>query len=303
MLSPPLSPFPETSTRRIQDTKNIWSREGSEEPEVRQASSDADDIESIDSAGVSPGAEAPTAAPLAKRCSMKTCWDSLKSNPARYLQRERSFLDLYPLRRHSWAPSQSEDLQPFNYRRAGRQRRSALSKRSTFDADDSPVGYRRRVRSVATDSVDETDEEVDFTPRKAAKKRSTGGSSPVRVHDMNLSQIDDFSPPISTLPPGKSLRAEWKGHPMDLSNDPDAQLLHPAELHLASVLRLPVDVYIDSKRRLFAEKVHRLRQGLPFRRTDSQKACRIDVNKASRLFGAFEKVGWLEDELFKEHLK
>lgn len=303
MLSPPLSPFPEVSTRPIQESKSIWSRACSEEPELRQASSEADDIESIDSVGVSPSAEVPAPVPAAKRCSMTTCWDSLKLNPSRYLQRERSFLDLYPLRRHSWAPSQSDEFQTLNYRRAGRQRRSGLSKRSTFDSDDSPVGYRRRVRSVATESVDDSDEEVEFTPRKAAKKRSATGSSPVRVHDLNLSQIDDFSPPISTLPPGKSLRAEWKGHPMDLSNDPDAQLLHPAELHLASVLRLPADVYIDSKRRLFAEKVHRLRQGLPFRRTDSQKACRIDVNKASRLFGAFEKVGWLDDELFRKHLK
>lgn len=89
---------------------------------------------------------------------------------------------------------------------------------------------------------------------------------------------------------------------MDLSNDPNVHLLHPAEVHLASVLRLPCDIYLDSKRRLFAEKVHRLKQGLPFRRTDSQKACRIDVNKASRLFSAFEKVGWLEDDLFQKYL-
>ena len=49
-------------------------------------------------------------------------------------------------------------------------------------------------------------------------------------------------------------------------------------------------VYLDSKRRLFYEKVSRLRQGKGFRRTDAQKACRIDVNKASRLFAAFEKL-------------
>ena len=80
-------------------------------------------------------------------------------------------------------------------------------------------------------------------------------------------------------------------------------MTHPAEILLASILRLPVAVYLDSKRRLFYEKVSRLRQGKGFRRTDAQKACRIDVNKASRLFAAFEKVGWLNDELFENIYK
>ena len=66
---------------------------------------------------------------------------------------------------------------------------------------------------------------------------------------------------------------------MDLSDDPDRHLLHPAEVQLASVLRLPCAMYLDSKKRIFAERIYRARRGLPFRRTDSQKACRIDVNK------------------------
>lgn len=141
------------------------------------------------------------------------------------------------------------------------------------------------------------------TPKSARNGNSNGGSiTPSRVHDLSVSQLQDFAPLTSTLPSGKSLRAEWKGAPMDLSNDPDVHLLHPAEVYLASVLRLTAAVYLDSKKRLFAEKVHRLRQGLQFRRTDSQKACRIDVNKASRLFSAYEKVGWLDDDLFKQYL-
>lgn len=141
------------------------------------------------------------------------------------------------------------------------------------------------------------------TPKSARSGFANGGSvTPSRVHDLSVSQLEDFAPSTSTLSSGKALRADWKGAPMDLSNDPDVHLLHPAEVYLASVLRLTVAVYLDSKKRLFAEKVHRLRQGLQFRRTDSQKACRIDVNKASRLFSAYEKVGWLEDDLFNQYL-
>ncbi|VVT54343.1 uncharacterized protein SAPINGB_P004028 [Magnusiomyces paraingens] len=125
---------------------------------------------------------------------------------------------------------------------------------------------------------------------------------PSRVHDMEASELPDYAPPATLLPPGKKLKTEWKGSPMDLSRDPHMHLLHPAEVPLAATLRLPAELYLDSKKRLFAEKVHRLRQGLPFRRTDAQKACRIDVNKASRLFSSYEKVGWLEDKVFAKFL-
>lgn len=43
-------------------------------------------------------------------------------------------------------------------------------------------------------------------------------------------------------------------------------------------------------------------KGVAVQRTDAQKACRIDVNKASRLFAAFEKVGWLQDKHFEKYL-
>ena len=120
--------------------------------------------------------------------------------------------------------------------------------------------------------------------------------------------IPDYSPDAhSTLPPNNSkcLKIEWKGQPMDLSHDPNLSKypnLHPAEIVLASILRLPIAVYMDSKRRFFFEKVNKIKLGKGFRRTDAQKACRIDVNKASRLYAAFEKVGWLEDDLFEKYL-
>lgn len=245
------------------------------------------------------------AAPLAS-----CCWDTLKTNPRAYLRRERAGLAQYA--RHS--PSAKPYL--VTAHSVIRKTPRLASRRKVYVSSESESMYTRSrkprpagVSDVAATALANAVSRPS-TPRPLSRpstpKPRTPKPRPVasasRVHDLSTTQLVDFSPPVSSLPVGKSLRAEWKGAPMDLSQDPNLHLLHPAEVHLAAVLRLPADIYLDSKKRLFAEKVHRLRQGLPFRRTDSQKACRIDVNKASRLFSAFEKVGWLEDELFERFL-
>ncbi|KAK9477809.1 hypothetical protein V1514DRAFT_333045 [Lipomyces japonicus] len=141
----------------------------------------------------------------------------------------------------------------------------------------------------------------------ASKSTSSPSSSPSSsalstVHDIDYDNLPDFCPSISTLDGSKAMRTDWKGNAMDLSDDPDRELLHPAELQLASILRLPCMMYLDSKKRIFAERVFRARKGLQFRRTDSQKACRIDVNKATRLFVAFERVGWFDQKFLDPYL-
>ncbi|CCG26024.1 hypothetical protein CORT_0C06510 [Candida orthopsilosis Co 90-125] len=166
------------------------------------------------------------------------------------------------------------------------------------------------------------DSDLDSSSLPSPKKRrrpnntpgnATSGSStpiPIAIQQQMLidESIPDYSPDAqATLPASNSkcLKIEWKGQPMDLSQDPNLSKypnLHPAEIVLASILRLPIAVYMDSKRRFFFEKVNKIKSGKTFRRTDAQKACRIDVNKASRLYAAFEKVGWLEDELFEKYL-
>ncbi|KAK9374647.1 uncharacterized protein V1513DRAFT_445543 [Lipomyces chichibuensis] len=144
-----------------------------------------------------------------------------------------------------------------------------------------------------------------FTLPTAQKRSSLSPESSPRmstVHDIDLDDVPDFCPPLSSLDGTKGMRTDWKGNAMDLSDDPDRELLHPYELQLASVLRLPCAMYLDSKKRIFAERVFRARKGLQFRRTDSQKACRIDVNKATRLFVAFERVGWFDDKWLSPYL-
>lgn len=122
--------------------------------------------------------------------------------------------------------------------------------------------------------------------------------------DTDFNSLPDYSPPLSTLPKNnpKALKAEWRGQMLDLSNDPHRHLLHEAELNLAATLRLSCATYLCSKRRIFAARLGALRIGKEFRKTDSQQACKIDVNKASKLWSAYEKVGWFKPEYFQHHL-
>ncbi|KAI8943759.1 hypothetical protein NX059_001735 [Plenodomus lindquistii] len=121
--------------------------------------------------------------------------------------------------------------------------------------------------------------------------------------DTDYLGLCDYSPPIDTLPNNsKCLKAEWKGSVLDLSNDPDRHRLHEAELVLASTLRLTCATYLCSKRRLFIGRVEALKKGKEFRKTDAQQACKIDVNKASKLWSSYDKVGWFNPDYFRQFL-
>jgi predicted DNA-binding ribbon-helix-helix protein len=98
------------------------------------------------------------------------------------------------------------------------------------------------------------------------------------------------------------LKADWKGQVLDLSADPDKHLLHEAEVNLAATLRLSCAVYLSSKRRIFMARVACLSRGKDFRKTDAQQACKIDVNKASKLWQSFDKVGWFNPDYFRQYL-
>ncbi|RDW66853.1 hypothetical protein BP5796_09602 [Coleophoma crateriformis] len=149
------------------------------------------------------------------------------------------------------------------------------------------------------------------TPRntiKAAKVVKPPRAAPVKPHrattpgegktartDKDFASIPDYCPPISSLPnKPNSLKVDWRGAPIDLSADPYFTKLHPDERLLAANLRLDCATYLTSKRRIFERRLECLRIGKEFRKTDAQQACKIDVNKASKLWQAFDKVGWLD---------
>ena len=125
-----------------------------------------------------------------------------------------------------------------------------------------------------------------------------------RPEDVDYNALPDFAPPVSTLQNSpKTLKADWtSNNPLNLVNDPDRHMLHEAEVTLAATLRLSCATYLCSKRRIFEARLNALRIGKEFRKTDAQQACKIDVNKASKLWTAFDKVGWFNKELFQKHL-
>ncbi len=123
--------------------------------------------------------------------------------------------------------------------------------------------------------------------------------------DVDYNSIPDYAPPTSTLPKGNSkiLKADWpSSNILNLSNDPDLHMLHEAEVNLAGTLRLSCATYLCSKRRIFDARLTALKIGKEFRKTDAQQACKIDVNKASKLWTAYDKVGWFDKSYFQQFL-
>ncbi|KAF9545808.1 hypothetical protein EC957_010436 [Mortierella hygrophila] len=101
--------------------------------------------------------------------------------------------------------------------------------------------------------------------------------------------------PVSILDNQSLPKIIWKGYPLNISGKIGFELLHPYEVHIASTLRLSPAQYLACKRTLIlaSRKYLSVPNGKQFKKSDAQKLCRIDVNKTSRLWEIFAKVGWL----------
>ena len=122
-------------------------------------------------------------------------------------------------------------------------------------------------------------------------------------NNVDFESIPDMSPPLESLNAAKSkLKTQWKGRQLDLSDDEHRGLLHKNELEVASTLRLSCAQYLSSKRLIFEARVSYAKKGLDFKKTDSQRACNIDVNKASKLWEAFNSVGWFDAKWLQPYL-
>ncbi|KAK3331285.1 hypothetical protein B0H66DRAFT_469239 [Apodospora peruviana] len=131
-------------------------------------------------------------------------------------------------------------------------------------------------------------------PVSATPEPRTRTVAPNR-EDKDFESLPDYCPPLSSLPnKSNSLKVDWKGNALDLSKDPHRHLLHDDEIHLAAGLRLDCATYLTSKRRIFMRRLDCAKIPKEFRKTDAQQACKIDVNKASKLWTAYDKVGWLD---------
>ncbi|KAH9905436.1 hypothetical protein F4778DRAFT_779772 [Xylariomycetidae sp. FL2044] len=213
-------------------------------------------------------------------------------NPKAWLQRERALL---LADRRAGAKSNKFRLQPILPAKPQPVRKEAQRPNRTVKAPkvtkQSNSSASRPIRSGPVSN---------HNPKPARVPSATPDPAPRRAvapnrEDKDFNALPDYCPPRESLPSKpNSLKVDWKGAPIDLSNDGYRHLLHPDEVTLAANLRLDCATYLTSKRRMFVRRLECLRMGKEFRKTDAQQACKIDVNKASKLWTAFDKVGWLE---------
>jgi len=171
---------------------------------------------------------------------------------------------------------------------------------SSMPKSESPVKRSRRKASTPDAAFGAYSGAPQPKPRtRAAPSKKVDDKEPE-----DWTQIPDRCPPLSSLLDGsKRLTVVWSNaNALDLSNDPDRHHLHPQELEVAQALRLKCNQYLANKRRIFVARVNALREGKEFNKTSAQTHTKIDVNKASRLWSAFDGVGWFDEKWFAEWL-
>jgi hypothetical protein len=174
-------------------------------------------------------------------------------------------------------------------------------------ANTQPPAIKRRRR---TSSVAPMSPGASGSPGQSAKSKShTRAQASKKVDDdlkdTEWAKLVDYCPDTASLntPGARKLRVSWgTSDSLDLSNDPDAQYMHPQEIELAATLRFHCNQYLINKRRIFKAKVKTLQEGKAFNKTACQQCTAMDVNKASKLWAAFDEVGWFDEHWFRQYL-
>lgn len=197
--------------------------------------------------------------------------------------------------RRKWAQRELAQLKEDNLMRSGGIRRYQRSAVTACSELRSSMKKSSIARSTCHNSASTTKStKAPRIKRVTGRAQTPDNGKKVVREDKDFDSLPDYSPPLSSLPNKiNSLKVDWKGAPIDLKSDPFAHLLHPDEVQLAANLRLDCATYLTSKRRIFISRIAASKVGKKFRKTDAQQACKIDVNKASKLWQAFDKVGWL----------
>ncbi|ORZ00121.1 Homeodomain-like protein [Syncephalastrum racemosum] len=132
---------------------------------------------------------------------------------------------------------------------------------------------------------------------KEVKKSKTDAAAAYDRVDLSVPDHEVFAegwmPDMGVFDKKPGVRVIWKGSPLNVQNMPYYERLHPGEVTIASTLRLNPEQYLKCKRTLVlaAQAAHCSQS--PFRKSDAQKLCRIDVNKVSTLWSVFGRLGWL----------
>ncbi|KAL0074873.1 hypothetical protein F4703DRAFT_1744597 [Phycomyces blakesleeanus] len=130
--------------------------------------------------------------------------------------------------------------------------------------------------------------------KKKAKTDAAVAYDQVDIHLEDTSAYEpEWIPSLDVFDRTAHVRVVWKGSPVSLVGLAHYELLHPGEVHIASTLRLTPEQYLKCKRVLVLGAQEASKEHVPFRKSDAQRVCRIDVNKASTLWSVFGRLGWL----------
>jgi hypothetical protein len=104
-----------------------------------------------------------------------------------------------------------------------------------------------------------------------------------------------------------AMKVEWKSSKKIYSPQESTRFqnlkdvkFHSKEIDLAGTINMiHFAQYEESKRLIFQLWYERKARGLSFTKTHAQQAAHVDVNKASALWTAFDKVNWFSNEAFR----
>jgi hypothetical protein len=104
-----------------------------------------------------------------------------------------------------------------------------------------------------------------------------------------------------------AMKVEWKSSKKFYSPQESTRFqnlkdvkFHSKEIDLAGTINMVhFAQYEESKRLIFQFWFERKSKGLNFTKTHAQQAAHVDVNKASALWTAFDKVNWFSDEAYR----
>lgn len=153
--------------------------------------------------------------------------------------------------------------------------------------------------SSASTSEANTDEVTDLKEKLVEAKNNGEKGEFLRlstvslIHDLPLEDIPNFEPKIELndeefLKIIKKLGLTYK------LEDGETK-----ETTIKNVLKLTDQQFAETNKRFFAEKARRTYNEQTFKKTDAQRACKIDVNKTSKLYEIYQACDALDDDLFK----
>lgn len=153
--------------------------------------------------------------------------------------------------------------------------------------------------SSASTSEANTDEVTDLKEKLVEAKNNGEKGEFLRlstvslIHDLPLEDIPNFEPKIE-LNDEEFLKIIKKLGLIYKLEDGETK-----ETTIKNVLKLTDQQFVETNKRFFAEKARRTYNEQTFKKTDAQRACKIDVNKTSRLYEIYQACDALGDDLFR----